>query len=411
MMDNLESLFVQYLNLHVFPNALYVCSAWTAGLGQITFGSDARRKADCLVAAEEERISRGRVIETRRVLRYFNFHGTKFHGSGFHLPGCPQSSSREKLNTPVADKVPCFDQEKKKESVNPGLWLEEEVKIRDDQDELKHLYAEALTRVNPSSLAVRYDVAHECDFFHGKPLPDSARLRAVSVEDSQLGWRTREKGFDSAGLGEKYSSVKELLKKKYPTDSVLGVEKKEYTQDSLVEHILQSGYNSIPGNGFGGFVTITGGKETRTDDGTILRQFGMCHQRCSRRAEEVGAFSRFQASRQQGSIEKGERWIDRLITAKSTMSRNSFHEKGETISLDYFHFLLNERGLTGYKIRHFISYQHRHFLTPFIQDMLQKRHDTRSKPGGELMSQVLKLVLNGLYGESSKDYSKVFLRF
>ena len=383
MMDNQESIFVQYMNLQVFSDALYVCSAWTSGLGQVTFGSDSRRKADCLFAAEEERIERGRVVETRRVLRYFNFHGLAFHGTGFHLEDCPKTQTLDGRMAPPKS----------------GLWMHGEVKIRDDQDELKQLYAEALTRVNPSSLAVRYNVAHECDFFCKSVLPDPGGLRAVSEQDSRSGWRTRHDYKGKVGLDRKYSSIREFLKKEFPVDSVLGAEKTEYTQESLVEEIVKSGYNSVAGNGFGGFVTITGGRETRSDDGTILRQFGMCHQRCNRRAEEVGAFSRFQAHRQHGCKEDGEKWLERLLKAKSTMSRNSFHEEGETISLDYFRFLLNERDLRGFKIRHFISYQHRHFLTPFIQDMLQKRHETRSKPGGELMSQVLKLVLNGLYGE------------
>ena len=426
MMDNKESLFVQYLNLHAFPDALYVCSAFTSGLGQLTFGSDARRKADCLVATREERRESGLVVETRSVLRYFNFHGMIFHGAGLHRSDCPKKPSLEEGESCLRKKAIGLTDEVKRECMlqrgrkqasrydvpgQPPPWLAEEVKSRDDQDELKIEYAAALTRVDPSRLAVRFEVAHECDFFHQTKFPGPEELRSVPPEAGGVWTYPPWQAKSECKVPKKgrQKSVRKLLKDLYPTQSVLGAGRREYTQQALVKRILESGFNSVPGNGFGGFVTITGGKETRTDDGTILRQFGMCHQRCRRDLNDLGAFSRFQARLKLGGKEEGDAWLKQIFAGKSTMSRNSFHEMGETISLDYFRFLVKERGLKGYRIRHFIFYQHRQFLTPFIQDMLQKRRDVRKKGGGdELMSQVLKLVLNGLYGECffAKEVSK-----
>ena len=418
MMNNMESLFIQYLNLHVFPDALYVCSAFTAGLGQVTFGCEARQKADCLIVGSEERRAGGVVVETRRVLRYFNFHGMIFHGTGLHRPDCPKKPNQNEDKERARDgeqglsdsvKRACMRQRGRAQAASseiagsPPPWLAEEVKWRDDQDELKVDYAAALTAVDPSRLAVRFDVAHECDFFHTQKFPGPEELRGAPVAGERGTWSAPSflpaKNWKAAEPKGRPNTVRKLLKAVYPTESVLGVGRREFSQQSLVKCILSSGYNSVQGNGFGGFVTITGGEETRTDDGTILRQFGMCHQRCRRDIDNLGAFSRFQARLKIGSREGGDAWLKKLVAGKSTMSRNSFHQEGETISLDYFRFLVNERGLKGYRIRHFISYQHRQFLTPFVQDMLQKRHDARKKTGDELMSQVLKLVLNGLYGE------------
>ena len=57
--------------------------------------------------------------------------------------------------------------------------------------------------------------------------------------------------------------------------------------------------------------------------------------------------------------------------------------------------MIKERGYSGFRIRHFLYYRIKHYLSPFIRQMLQLRKDLAKLPNSALKSTLLKLVLNG----------------
>jgi hypothetical protein len=199
----------------------------------------------------------------------------------------------------------------------------------------------------------------------------------------------------------KYKSVRQYLAKEHAEDVVLGIREKSFTQAQLVNKILETGYNSEPGNEWGGFICITGGKETRTDDDLLPGSFGFCHQRVGLREEEIGNFTKFQARllQPEADAETVFKTLKALAAQPRTLVKTSFSEEGEVLALDYFRFLVQERGLSGYRVRHFVYYAAKKYTTPYIEGMIQRRHDLKFLVGSfVLLSILLKLVINGFFG-------------
>ena len=384
--DTGESLCVQYASLCVFPNAQYVCSNFTAGQSQVSFGSNFCRKADCLVAVDEDQVEmeeQGEDVEVsegcwvrgpprpkrshrRRFLIYLNYHGMIFHGHGRHLEGCRKRDEEED------------------EEVAPPFKQPRLAAGRHDQDDLKSEYAQALTSVDPDRLVIEYQTLHECELLHGTGPPDPRQWHRGILG----GGKTRKPKHDA---WNKYKTVREYLLREHPVDSCLGTLEKRFTQKKLVKKILDSGFNSEHGE-YGGFIAIQGGVETRTDDGVLPRAFGFCHQRSQVRPHEVGNFTRLQAKKYCGGNESLARAeLDKLAVNQRTHVRTSFSpDKMEVLSLDYFRFLCVERGLSRYTVKHFIWYRIKHYLDPFVAGMLQRRYDLPKVPESQLMSTLLK---------------------
>ena len=444
--DTGESLCVQFLALAVFPRAEYVCSDYHAGQTQVTFGSDYRRRADCLISVEEDevemvlrqeeevevspghfRLLPGGLVPVRagkrRFLHFLNYHGMLFHGSGTHLPSC---SKYVAVETGVGNNVDDDDddadaddndgdhygrhsaekQKKRRKKFRlsdgfPAHRLQGEARKRhdklhndpgafkDDQDLLKEEYAAALTAVEPDLLCIRYQTLHECQLLHSDSPPDPALWN-----DRCSGGSSREERHNA---WKSYKTVRDYLKHEFSEDSLLGTRRKAFTQDSLVAHILKSGYNSLPNNEFGGFVVISGGRESKTDDGIPPQSWGFCHQRTGLTEGQVGNFTKLQARMQYGGDAAKAAGVVRDLAARDgTLVRTSFSEDGcNVLSMDYFRFLLHERSLVDFRLLHCLWYRHKHWLDPFIREMLQRRHELKNLPDSLLFSILLKLLLNG----------------
>ena len=466
-MDSGESLCCQYLALEAFPQCEYVCSAFHAGFGQVSFGSNWRQKADCTFSCREETTSSTttkeeeeeeekeealtgqRVQRHRRRIRVFNYHGSAYHGRGKHLTRCrlkhedggegcefndnegggeegggtfeeggPQEEQEEEENEEE-------EEEEEEEETEPPLdeeWADLPASVRglkkklrrlqllhqnklkkravvarrgrrpmpalsttaegeDDSDGIKRCYAEALTAVDPNNLCFSYDVVHECDLFHGGSVPDPKR------------WG----GEGNKAIGGYPGSLRSFLRRFYKEDSVLGLGTTRLSQEQLVKKIVENPPNSDGENDFGGFVVLTGGKETRTGD-ILEGQFGFCHQRTTLSPAQLGPFTRWQATELYGSDAAAAKKLKTLCGQPGTLSRTSFHAGGETLSLEYFRWLIRERGLEGYKIRHFIFYRHKKYLSKYLRWLLQRRYDLRKEKNSDLMRNLLKLLCNGFYG-------------
>ena len=143
---------------------------------------------------------------------------------------------------------------------------------------------------------------------------------------------------------------------------MLGLRQKTFTQQSLLAKIRATGYNSLPNNDWGGFVCLTGGRETEQEDGVLRGSFGFCHQRSAHNLDQVGQFTKFQARLQQGGRKAGREDLERLLRQPRTVVKTSFPEEdGEVVTIDYLRFLLDERKLSGFRLRHLIFYRVRRY--------------------------------------------------
>jgi len=143
-----------------------------------------------------------------------------------------------------------------------------------------------------------------------------------------------------------------------------------------------------------GFVTIRGGKETKRGAGELPGAFAFCHQRRKVEATSLGPFTQFQASLTPNGMERLSRMTDNFYT----MTASSFTDNGETLGIPYFKWLLQERGLEGFEISHLLWFPERNYLTPYFQDMLQRRRDIKRLGGSEMLALLYKMYVNGLYG-------------
>jgi hypothetical protein len=367
-LDSMESVFTQYITLSCFPAALYAMSAFHSGPGQITWGTDRRRKADLTLALPPDAEA-----GTPHTVLHADFHGQIFHGSGHHLAGCPQAHTG-------------------------GSSFYVARRATGDEDELKAELAAALTAVEPDKLAVRYHVVHECDLMHSFAASDEHREELL-IPGSQ------------PRKGPPAASARALLLRDHPEDALLGLggcDMEEFTQESLVARILAE-KSVAEGGTFGGFVLIRGGVEGETEDGLLPGAQGFCHQRRDVEPDQVGPFTELQA-RMMAEAERGSSEEDcwRALLRKrgsgqQTLCRSSFHPDGETLGLDYFRFLLKERKLKDFEISHLLFYRETCYLGPFLRGMLQRRHDLKLRGGDALKSNLLKLVINGFYGYSALE--------
>ena len=269
------------------------------------------------------------------VLTFYNYHGNLYHNGGLCTPDCPGGS---------------------------GSWADDERSRATRQaDRLKRRYAAALSEAGGSlGLTVEYESVGEC-------------------------WLTHS-GIDRrAALAARPGSV-------------LGVGRRRFSIGRLLGEVLGSERNSSGSNSFGGFLTVTGGKESPS--GLPPEDvFGFCHQRCKVGRGELGDFTLAEVDRTFGAS-GADAALRRMENTYQTFSRKSFHSEGETVSLDYLRFLVEERGFRGFRVKHFLFFRHKGFLDEFVTGLLQQRRDVVLSKEGDpaernLRSGLLKLVLNG----------------
>ena len=382
-MDSMESIAVQYLALIVFKEADFVASDFHSSIGQVSFGGNWRQRADFFCSLPK-------TTSRPRRLMAVNVNGLVFHNNGFHWQNCIKYSSQQ------------ID--------HKGA------KCSRQQDELKKLYAAALEAVDADSLQVRYLTVNECDLMHGKGVPDA---RIWNEELSQ----------EEATRFSHHKTIRKCLAKEFPQESVLGVGKKHFyaNQAELVRSSTSGGYNHTGECLVGGFFVIEGGAEGAVETDFHSSAFGFCHQRTSLSKETLGEFTALQAHQLAvEKMEKDNRYIGlghgqlrdpiqvanikaKLVSQQTdkvqTCTRNSF--KGvECISRDYLKWLMEFRKFHNFKILHYIRYAHRHYLTDFFNDSLQRRHELRNEPEAELARSSLKLINNGWFGYSALESNK-----
>lgn len=353
-MDAQESLFCQMMVLEVFEKECFrVFSDWHAGPGQMAFGSDRRQRADLTLINKRKKITE---------IKHYNYHGMIYHNTGNHIPSCPEFEG--------------------------GSYAP------DTMDYIKTELAKFMCGVD-KLIQFTYEAVNECDFFH-KGMPDPSKLNK------------HYEGRLSSESKSKYKGVRDFLKREKKTDSVLGLGTNSFSQRDLVRRIVNSKPNS-EGNEFGGFVYISGGRETAGNfkpSNLDSSAFSFCHQRTVVKEKELGGFTKMQSEMLH---ERGLAGHEKYIESCQTVLKKTFPREGELIGLDYFRFLVTERGLKDYKILHFLFYRHKMYMTPFLNGLLQQRHNIKKAGGGKipqeflLKSNCLKLIPNSIYGYASLE--------
>jgi hypothetical protein len=132
--------------------------------------------------------------------------------------------------------------------------------------------------------------------------------------------------------------------------------------------------------------------------------FGYAHQRVRTDESELGSFTLFQA----GVMSRGDAAVAAKLLAKycdneQTVSRRSFPEEGgELVGTDLLRWLVLSKGLTGFKIVHFVEYSLANFMNGFYQPLLQERHELKRDGGSNLRQETIKLTMNANYGEQQQ---------
>jgi len=376
-----ESVFVQYAAYEAFPEATRVFSSWTAGPGQACFGGDVKQRADVvLTVPEEDGVTR---------LMVANYHGSAWHFDGACRPDCPRAR-------PVR---------KRRAFVRPQYWpgsggtidATTVVDTRDDaaEDAFKSRLAEALTQsARQAGLPWRitYHAVTECQLFHDF---DAFDPRSALGSTAPL----RSGGPNPGG-------VRGLLQQHHGDTAIVTTVppwlKTHITQEALVERLLAEPDNA-QGGPVGGFLLLRGGRQTDRPDDPVGNDMGYCMQRVGTDRDEVGPFTRWQA----GSLGADpDEVLDRHCQAERTVTRKSFPDSGELVGVDLFRWLVRERGLVDYRVAHYVYYRQARWLTDFLEQLIQKRHNLRrgGKTGGVALAEaLLKLALNAIYGQGCME--------
>ncbi len=356
------------------PPPLLVASNFHAGPGQLTFGSDRRQTADLTLIREPGRIE------------VHNFHGFYYHYTG-HAANCPL---RRRLGQE--------DDEDEEEEEDRGL-----LRMNDKTtsgDAFKRGLVEALNGVG-LGLRFSYRAHLECDLFHGNGVEDE--------DDDNGGVRRRRR---QRGRRRRNVLTYEKLTERHGDDVLAPFEKKSFSQDELVRAVVEEGLQ--------GFVTLRGGTtepaDGDADDDKVSRLFGFCQQLSTPRMEDIPEFTIGQVLQRYGvgregsteaegleALSRAEKHLENVCRTPLNLTRLSFDSEGpgHTLWTDQFRWLVNKRGLRGFRVVHFVHYHARTWLRPFLEQNLQARWNIRNDPSKKLDSHIYKLLNNGFYGYNS----------
>jgi hypothetical protein len=241
-------------------------------------------------------------------------------------------------------------------------------------------------------LKVEYLAEHDCHLFCGNDVGSSSS----SNSSGDAG------GSSSNNNKPTYTSVNKLLREKYPDDSVLAPSERVLDREKLVAD-LTSDDEATWAPYAGCFVSIRGGKETSRD--AFAANTGLCFQRAppsrSGTGRELGPYARKICAWTVGETD-ADSYLRKRSSVPLTLARRSFPSDGQvsTMSVEYFRFLVRERGLQGFELVHLIVYQRRFWNREFMwNDVLVRRHElVKAGLRDSLEAATCKLFGNALFG-------------
>ena len=341
LMDSQESLVVQYETVR--RPCLYSFNSFTCGPGQMFFGgSDPRSKVDLCLVHEAE--GQGPV----------RWHLINYHGRVHRAPHIFEDTFIPNPKEAWCNEVTCQD------------------------NTMKRLYANLMSSVFPERVQFSFDFIIEPERFGSH----------IGLVHGQV----------------TYKSLRTLLASEFRDESVLGFPQTTMTWETLEKQICRSDEdNEKHGYDFGCMLTIHSGREMERDG---LSHLGFCVQRRLVRMEELGDFTQALALHQcQNNPAEAKKLLQDRLKIPQTLSGVTFHLDGECLSDQYFRFLKLVRKLEGYTISHCIMYKHKKYLTGYMSQLLQQRHEYKLQ-GNKVFSDLQKLLCNSLFGFSSLDNSK-----
>jgi hypothetical protein len=405
LLNSQECLFTQYVTYDTWPESTYSFNSFMAGPSQMVHGATSKQRVDCALVLprgasvlDPSGASEGDVVLRRPTLIMAQYDGQFFHGDA-PTDGCEKCSSSGSAACNFG-----LDPEDEDEEVEHRAGLSVKLAERNRRQEAKvkrdlfnASYAEALTAVG--DLDVFYRVFKECDLFHARQV------------------KSRKTGLS-------YSSLRMLLKKAHPDMSVLGLNPRKMTLESILSKLTRSDEELARFNrSFQGYVVIRGGVETVVDNASRV-SFGFCVQKARPDVTALGDFTHFlhnkrcaDAAAAAGSsadeaapvsmaAARRRPPLSKLCEREQTLCKRSFNDDAvETLEASYFRFLVTKRGLSKYSVLHFIFFRKRGFLSPFLEKVLQLRHDHKLA-GNTLGSLTSKLFLNSIFGYSLLNPTK-----
>ena len=385
-----ESQAVQYLALvrHASTSSRVMATNF-AGPGQVVFGPTGSRRVDMCLLREPGRVSVFQIHESGHQMGEGHEKWCKKYRPGLELTYDADTAWTDDFNRGLAE----------------------------------HLTASGLWKVD-------YNVVSECQFLHGNPLlqdspgkgeklaPATMKMTAKLLAQARRLKAIKQATYKSvkfcpSSLGEFAECLSTML-----GDDHLGTpawlpggyaDTAFISESELLAKLLDKN------SGAGGFVTISGGRETVED--AASKVMGFCLQRDVVDPDELGPGAlllmrervRGGMSKRSGEsetafemrvLEKAILSLDANCESDYTMVRRHF-KKQITLPLEQFVWLVEKRGLTDYTLLHYIHYECRLFLEPFIHYLLQERHTLKLQGMGKsLKAETLKLVANGFYGYS-----------
>ncbi len=346
-----ESAWVQSVALEKFPAATRIFSFMHAGPGQLSFGGNGgRAKVDALLTFDD-----GLVLACQ-------YH-SRLHYYG-HTASCARNAQRKEREEMIAAGMPPPEEEEEDEIC---LY---ETTVESDENSWK--YARALTKAFHDSdlilakrLRFQYNIYMECD----EKLHPEVRRKTLN--------RLHKKhGKNCVGLCRPEPST-------------------PLTEDGLLKKLLYD-------DKYTGFVGIEGGYESAGDTPSLQTGFCMSRFVPQNAVQELGEGAVETKNLQDESdSDLVERKLKAEIgTLPVTAARHSYPKHELTVmSVGLFRWMVKERRLTGFRLRHYLRYDYRHYLRPIVADFMKQRQKLKMEGGGGgLKSQLLKVVLNSLYG-------------
>jgi hypothetical protein len=424
-----EGLYCQYLALIRHAGCFRVLSAYHAGLGPVSWGSNPRRRLDCLIVKKP-----GSFV----FAQWQGEGGQHFYN---HLPGCSKGESNNMSGQQLLDEIDSLpsmhsrapweedydpegrgvtssesdeeeDEEVKRGRYSPGFdprglgcyELEQEKfqalaeggfvlsdKSAHDVHELQ-VYASVLrmavadARRHDSSypcLDFAVEIDYPCTLTHGNDIVDP---------------RPPEEGGEE-GSHSRYTSLAQLLKKTCGDNALVGIPAHTMDEATMLKRLMHN-------PSYSGLVTCEFGYESRDD--VISWQQGYCLTKYScdnNSSEELGPFTLKQTGLESGlsdHLDLTKQVLEKQAKQRelTVLKRSYPTHRLTTMSIDQLRFHVQLRGLRGIRLVMVVLYEQRDYLYPFIEGLLKRRHVLKKQgcPHQKLASGVLKLICNSSYG-------------
>lgn len=341
-----------------------VFSSFHTGPGQISLGCGSLGLLDFV----EVRPRAGELV-------FYNYHGRFYHNAGEHFARCTRTRQ----------------QRQRRQRLSP-LWTEKLLRRKTDTERDDRLRVEYCDWMNGT--------AEGCSRRHGeRPFK---RLRFAYRVETECDYYCLASGEDT---------LAQRLERHFPRRDLTLPLRRSSFPGGISEVLEWTGREED----VSGFVTFHGGREGGTEDcgedesRRVLDNFGFCVQKSSVDYDELGPFTLRQGEALFG--EERRRMVQRTYLSREemTLARSGFRG-WNTVSLEYFRWLVRRRGLRDCIVRHVALTRIKGWQNKWFDSLLQRRYENKSNA---MLSLLYKLAVNsnfGKHGEMSSRYHKTSFR-